>query len=562
MANVALRAYLSPTLVLLAFDWEDSLKEKDFLGFQITRASSAGPTVTLLNRLTFSGPVQGSDVPSSLAPIQKFEWWDASIPVGSAVTYTYTVTPLVGAPNALKPVTGASGAVKIRLPEHVTDGIGSWFNRAVVSSQAFSRLLIQMGLDARRAPSQAQEKALRSWLGNGLETVVPEFLATAQKVAGAVYHLTDNFWIVPALDAIRKPVEIVYDSHLVNDTKSHAHKPSPNQATIDSLAANNNVKFFARDKTNIMHDKFLVDVDSSGAGRRVLCGSANFTSDGLSTQANLLHTFDSPALADFFLERKRLIQSNPPVKDTAEVAKWSQPARIDGAQIRVFFSPESTKSKESIDDVVAAIEKATSSVVFCLFDPTDIPLLDACFEIGDTGRMMFGLVNHIKRQDPSQSGGRTLPAEITIYHRNRNNHDVIGPNAYGRDNTPQGFLPEQTLFPGGHGQGYAPVIIHHKFIVIDGETGHPVIFSGSANMSQNSVHKNDEALLEITGTPRLGQLYLAEFIRLYENYRARAKLSGASALALAKDSSWCRKYFVKDSPEEKSRIAMAAALSG
>lgn len=64
--------------------------------------------------------------------------------------------------------------------------------------------------------------------------------------------------------------------------------------------------------------------------------------------------------------------------------------------------------------------------------------------------------------------------------------------------------------------------IHHKFIVIDAETGDPTIYTGSANLSNNSTHRNDENLLEIKGSPELARTYFAEFMRLYEHYRARA----------------------------------------
>jgi phosphatidylserine/phosphatidylglycerophosphate/cardiolipin synthase-like enzyme len=66
------------------------------------------------------------------------------------------------------------------------------------------------------------------------------------------------------------------------------------------------------------------------------------------------------------------------------------------------------------------------------------------------------------------------------------------------------------------------VHIHHKFVLIDAETSHPIIYTGSNNMSHNSTYNNDENLLEITECPRLAQIYLSEFIRLYEHYRARA----------------------------------------
>jgi phospholipase D-like protein len=70
-------------------------------------------------------------------------------------------------------------------------------------------------------------------------------------------------------------------------------------------------------------------------------------------------------------------------------------------------------------------------------------------------------------------------------------------------------------------RGVPAVHIHHKFIVIDAATATPTIYTGSANMSNNSVHRNDENLLEITGSPSLAQAYFAEFMRLYEHYRAR-----------------------------------------
>jgi phosphatidylserine/phosphatidylglycerophosphate/cardiolipin synthase-like enzyme len=84
---------------------------------------------------------------------------------------------------------------------------------------------------------------------------------------------------------------------------------------------------------------------------------------------------------------------------------------------------------------------------------------------------------------------------------------------------------ESTLPPPKAGQkkrGPPAVHIHHKFIVIDADTDDPTIYTGSANLSNNSTHKNDENLLEIKGNPQLARTYFAEFMRLYGHYRARA----------------------------------------
>lgn len=83
----------------------------------------------------------------------------------------------------------------------------------------------------------------------------------------------------------------------------------------------------------------------------------------------------------------------------------------------------------------------------------------------------------------------------------------------------------------------------------------------SAETMMLSIHRNDEALLEFTGSPRLAQLYLAEFMRLYENHRARAKFRNAPRfLRLQKDNRWCKKYFQPNSAEAKARVSMAAPL--
>lgn len=43
-----------------------------------------------------------------------------------------------------------------------------------------------------------------------------------------------------------------------------------------------------------------------------------------------------------------------------------------------------------------------------------------------------------------------------------------------------------------------------------------------SNMSNASLHNNDENLLEIRGSQPSARTYMAEFLRLYEHYRARA----------------------------------------
>lgn len=595
--SVTVRSYLSPTLVLLAFDWPQAASRDDFLGFAIRRTpgfrSTDGQTRAasswLPNRLTFDGPVADTqrDAPTDQAPIQKFMWWDARIdPPDRGQSFRYDVYPVVGHPDQLQVLDAEAGHCAITLPEHVVDGIGTWFNRAVVSSQAFSRQVAALGLGQHDKPSDAQALALRTWLANDLQQVFELMLEPATRAASAVYHLTDTLWAIPAFEAFGKQhgkqaLAIVYDAHLTQRSGGKPPLPSPNQPAVDLLR--DLASLAPRDRTRIMHDKFIVTDAANGDPQpaRLLTGSANFTTEGITEQANVLHSFDSAILAGLYNDRARSLAANPSIADTAKLSHgWSEPARVGSASVRVAFSPEPGKQRTEIDTIVAAIQAARHSVVFCLFMPTDAPLRDACFAAGDAGRMMFGLVNSIsvkgaQAAEANQQDGKTLNssqlANLSLYHRSREQRDVIDAEYFSPATVPKGFEPEMRVFPGEAAPPYPPVVIHHKFIVIDAEGENPIVYTGSANMSSNSEHYNDENLLEIRDR-RIAGTYLAEFLRLYEHYRARAlaieakRRGGAThadahpTLSLQPDSRWARKYFVEGSPEAKARIALATPV--
>jgi len=180
-----------------------------------------------------------------------------------------------------------------------------------------------------------------------------------------------------------------------------------------------------------------------------------------------------------------------------------------------------------------------------MFSPTDPALIKALLATSDRKKLLFGLLNSIsdpskkkKKDNLSDSGeaprepSEATEVQITLFQRSRRDKKVLTYSYFRPGNAPASFLPElsavdfssrSTLPPPKKGAKKGPpaVHIHHKFIVIDAETDKPTIFTGSANFSANSTNHNDENLLEITGSTALAQTYLAEFLRLYEHYRAR-----------------------------------------
>jgi hypothetical protein len=545
MANVQIKAYLSPTLVLLALDWPDGGSREDFLGFAVSRTPGFGgePTSWLPNRLGFDGPASaGKDYPSNSSPIQKFLWWDARInDEDRGKEIIYAAAPVLGSPTGNRVEDSLGTTLKVRIPNPVQGRIGTYFNRAVVSSQAFMKKF------SGRLEGELLDKAL-TWLGNGLQEAIPGFLGEFPGVEGAIYHLTDKKWVIPAFEKYSGKASLVYNS---------TRKDDQNAPTVSQLK--DTVDFYPRTKAAIMHNKFLVRL-KNGKPAGVLMGSANFTTGGLTTQANLLHTFDSTELAVLYLERKKLLEDDPTLKATAEEAGWSKPVQVDEARIRVFFSPEPKGERASIGVIVNSVKAAKKSVLFCLFSPTDKELREAIFEAGDRGLMMFGLVNKVKRETPEgEPKDSAQVAQVELYHRSRKCKDVFSHSLYPKEGYPGGFWWERASLPGDTSQW--PVYIHHKFVVIDGETDHPTIYTGSANMSGGSLYKNDENLVEIKDSPRLAAIYLAEFLRLYEHYRARATWNNElkdekKTYQLAGDSSWARKAYTRGTPEYKSRVNM------
>jgi phosphatidylserine/phosphatidylglycerophosphate/cardiolipin synthase-like enzyme len=586
-SQTKVRAYTSPTLVLLAMDWPDGKSFPDFLGFAILRSPGFQPGEKdgyLLNKVGFAPPSSNSQsLPSSVSPIQKFLWWDSAITSADrGKKFVYTVTPVRGTgPQDLHLQHQFETALTLTVPQVERDNISTWFNRAVVSSQAFSHRFPDPKKDLVNA---------MIWLANGMQEAFPAILKGASQIDGAIYHLTDNQWVVPALKQFKGSLSIVYEDRK-NDTTS-----------LPAIKLLKSPRFHGdpRSKTNIMHDKFLVDTK----GNRVLMGSANFTPEGLTSQANLLHILQSRQLASLFDARQKLLRPDPAVPKTAQAAAWSGPVQVGKASIRVFFSPEPTNKRVSMDTVVKAVKGAKKSVAFCMFSPTDVELLTALLKTGDQHKLLYGLLNSIsdpnnKKADLSSSGEpptRPSPAtqiKVTLYNRSRKDKKVLAYSYFRPGSTPAGFLPElsavdmtskSTLPPpksNGKKKHFVPAVhIHHKFIVIDAETQNPTIYTGSANLSKNSTNRNDENLLEIKGCPELAQTYFAEFIRLYEHYRARAlwnmahpvqkgksanavnpqnnpKLASTFTLKKKRDD-WVRKAYKAGTPEFIARTTLSS----
>jgi phosphatidylserine/phosphatidylglycerophosphate/cardiolipin synthase-like enzyme len=93
--------------------------------------------------------------------------------------------------------------------------------------------------------------------------------------------------------------------------------------------------------------------------------------------------------------------------------------------------------------------------------------------------------------------------------------------------------------------------IHAKFMLIDPLTPDPIVITGSANWSDESVNDNDENMVVIRGDTRVADIYLTEFMRLFNHYRLPAR---ARSPHLDPGDGWARPFFEKGSSESKERL--------
>ena len=110
--------------------------------------------------------------------------------------------------------------------------------------------------------------------------------------------------------------------------------------------------------------------------------------------------------------------------------------------------------------------------------------------------------------------------------------------------------------------------VHTKFMLVDPLGDDPIVVTGSANWSDESINDNDENMLVIRGDTRVADIYLTEFMRLFNHYRLRGRAgSGPTELEpgpgvtpaergklhLRDDDGWAAPFFVPGSPEAKER---------
>ncbi|VVQ37303.1 phospholipase D-like domain-containing protein [Pseudomonas fluorescens] len=532
------KAYAGTNGVLLAMDLAEP-RRKGLLGFAIEKQQGAKPWLFLFNSLTFPGKphtfAQFHATPSDTAPLQKFRWADYAVNPG--MTLHYRVHLAYGSADAVQ--LGESLELTITSDDGHPSNQSVIFNRAVAASQAFQRKFPDLDAQIsanKNMPIEAWPDAARQWLENGLLGRLLGFIERAVDEQWALdiaiyeYQLQAIIEAVNAAFARGVKVRVLYHARLDDEDTTI------NQASLAALPLESKR---GRVTHNIFHNKFIVlsRVDGSGEHQpaAVLCGSTNFTANGVYRQANVVHVLDDESVAASYLQMFEQIWVQP--DDVGVTRDWVTEHNPMNAQQPLFagFSPRTGGA--DLKAFVEIISAAKKDVLFVTAFSLPDAILNALLGQPHDDILRYGLQNTASR--------------ISGFHADRSAEFA----ATALLNTGlEGWLRENMKGQKGN------LLVHTKAVVTDFTTDTPTIISGSHNLSASASNGNDENYLIIRGDTDLADRYGLELLRFYEHYRFRyfaKKLALKQVSPLAIDDSWTNDYYLEGDLRQLSRLRFA-----
>jgi hypothetical protein len=394
--NFRVKGYAGTNSVMLAIDLDQSRK-KDLIGFAIEKKEGHFKWQWLLNSLTFPGmqhnlPEWGA-TPSNLAPLQKFRWADYSVEPG--VTCKYKVHLVYGSALTQDEVL----EVELKTDDGIPKDPHVNFNRAVAASQAFGRKFSDLDTQLSQEKNLAVEQwptEAREWLENGLLEAILNFISQAEDEKWALDVAIYEYELKAIVEAIYAAFDRKVTIRVLYHAKKNDEQTEINESNLTRLPSWSKKP---RVTHKIFHDKFIVLSKVDAAGERklqaVLCGSTNFTENGVYRQANVVHVSENKDLAETYETVFNLLWDHP--DDVSFARKWitANNAVPEGLPLFAGFSPRSKQT--DLDAFVKIIQAAEKDLLFATAFKLPERILDALLGLPNDPILRYGIQNTASR---------------------------------------------------------------------------------------------------------------------------------------------------------------------
>lgn len=559
--GLTVQAIAGTHVVLLAMDMKKDACP-GHMGFAIHRTDhSEGEAYWLRGSKTFKSTdprlFAGSTHSTRAHPVQGFTWSDFTAKPGHR--YTYRVEALMGPPDALTPF--KTVALEVATESEQGGNHHVYFNRGAAASQEYAR---RYGSSASLANAPDDDPRW-AWLSRGAHEAIHAFMARATDSSFALRVAAYEFRLEPVAHALKAArdrgvdVRILYDGcNNPPDSQGKVFPRDDNRATADAAGVDalctERITRPDLKSPPIAHNKFLVLLHH-GEPVAVLTGSTNFSKGGVFGQSNLVHVVDRASVAQAYLTCWDSLAANTDHRALrAAFAALNPPAvGFPRRGTTCIFSPQQDGTAL---DWYAQLARETDGGLFMTFAfGMGAPFKEA-FRSGKAP-LRYALMDKLLPSGTRAANKAAANAEMLQIRKRVENRIAVGnrlaTNSFDR------WVKEELTGLNTHVQ-----YVHTKFMLLDPLGRHPVVITGSANFSAASTTANDENMLLIHGDRRVADIYLGEYMRLWNHYAFREWVASGAPGAppefqhLDVKDQWWKRYF-GNSARSRQRAYFAGA---
>jgi len=528
--HLKVKAVAGTRVVLLALDMDEASRE-GLLGFAIKRGVKGHAQTWLRGTKYFKDlvphPDAGQDYSSRDQPFQTFLWSDYK--AFADTDYDFTIVALYGDIHAFEERHQLEFSIRTEAEDDQHHGV--WFNRGAIASHAFETKFHNKRLTDEMTENVSDDGKLlddeTAWLSRGLAEACLKYINETGR-GEALRVCAYEFTYLPVLRALKRALDRGVDVHIVyHDTKkdNDANRAAIGKAGLPDKVVRGGQEtqvLFRRTRTPIPHNKFIVKL-AGGKPKRVWTGSTNFTDTGFFGQTNVGHLVTDADTARTYLDYWTELSGDPTHSVALKNATGltpNPPNVIAKEPIAAFFSPRVADNMldwygQRITDtttlammtipfnvastILAALGKKADAMRLVVLE--DVPTADvAAAEKANRGKLAF-------------SNGAILGKSFIKY---KMGGAKVVPIA--NSDLDRWFVDEELARPTNNGHVF---FIHSKVLLIDPLSDDPLICSGSANFSTNSLISNDENMILIRGNTRVADIYMTEVDRIFRHFRSR-----------------------------------------